>query len=227
MVFAMKNQYEDDWEYLGLLPIPANPAVLAEQWKTEVLGSRDGEGKRFWIPALLLLANENQKALLYCSRYEKAQVDEVMDSAPEYLMCYLLAKIKDFDNTYFNSSAAFIMRRLYGSNPYILPLLLNQPPINKDYWHFRNTSTLEYAENLPYWLFELWLPEDTLKLKAAYESIEFASFMNTDDCLWKMASDLPVGQNISEALARHQSYRDVMFGVRANRKLNSGINKHL
>ena len=207
----MKNQYEEDWEYLGLLPKPTNPKEMAEKWESEVFGDRDGEGKRYWIPALYLLADDSDNALMYFYRFELSYLEEAINSCPEYLMCSLLAYIRQHGNLSFNSDGGFIMRRLYASNPYLIELIFELVPKPKDYWHPTNLHTLEYAMHLPQWTYDLWNEEDKSILKGAFKSTEFKSFTEVDDKLWKDATSHPTGHDRTEGLLRHKNYRDVML----------------
>lgn len=209
--------YQSDWKFLGLLPEPVNPAELALEWENEVEGKRDGEGKRFWIPSLFLLAGQVKKALAYCKRYEKRHLDESMTSMPEYLLCYLLAlmmsdrskRVLDFD-----AAGGFLMRRLYGANPYMMLILLERQYKPKPHWHPSNVYGSHYAENIPHWIYDLWSAENKNRLVEAYDSEEFQYYIAADDRLWNLATILPVGMERSERLRRYYNFNNVMLGRR-------------
>lgn len=57
------DDYRDGWKVLGILDKPSNPLMLAENFEALVFGDRDGDGVRFWLPALYLLGGKFDEAL--------------------------------------------------------------------------------------------------------------------------------------------------------------------
>lgn len=211
------NHLQEGWEYLGVLQPPKHPAALVEQWEAEIFGDRDGDGKRHWLPGLYLLSGDSKGARQAFYRQEASQQDASMLSPAEYLIPCLLAHIREYGAITFNAEAGFIMRRLYSSNPYALAKILGLKIRTKTYWHRTNTMKPDYVVYIPTWIYSLWTKEDKAILKTAYSSIEFKSFMKTDDALWTKATGISPGEDYRERgrlMDLVDDYRAVMHGTR-------------
>ncbi|AIW22615.1 hypothetical protein F0267_00560 [Vibrio coralliilyticus] len=166
---------------------PKDPLKLARDWEKLVLKERDGEGKRFWVGALYLLANEKEKALIYCNDFiERCKKNDQSFSEPAFLLSYLLAVFDPYKGIESGSLVESILFNLYISNPYIIDIVLahDVEPLDGRV-HFTNVTSFGWADSFPMWFTELVTDTQQHELREYVKCTTYNSFVQTHNTLNK------------------------------------------
>lgn len=171
--------YQRSWDNIGLLDKSLDPVALADKLETQIFGERDGDGARYWIPALYLLAGNIVEAERSIERHFKTYLNEYTLFAPEFITIALLVHVKKEKVMPVSGTGSKLLRRLMATNQYVIPLVLGTKIDNKNISDSSNHSHYEYAASFPDWFYGLWNDEDTKILSTMVNNVFNQSFAAT------------------------------------------------
>lgn len=204
------RDYEDGWNHLGLLEKPTNPLDKAQEYESLVFGDRDGDGLRYWIPALYLLAGKTNDAARSIDRHHKTHPDECRQSSPIFLLAKLYVHLIQEDDFSAQSKTAKIVRLLYTSNPFVIEVLLNLTIKNQEISFLSNHTHYEYAASFPSWLYEILKIDKQSVLMDIYASPFNQAFINGYLTFRGELNNLRPGPKRQQVLSEEQYFLDLM-----------------
>lgn len=214
-----RNQFV---EALNLQDEPTDPLKLIKQWKASIAKTRDRKGKRYWLPALYILAGEYDKARL---QYQKLLTqwlkDEQVFDSLEFIWAGILSELSTTEVTQIKASSrvANLVRCLY-SNPFALKIMLKDDtvtPFNKTH-RGSNKCTYSWAVSHPEWFMNLATEAQLESLKRHSETTLYKSYTETVDKLTDRAMLLPyASKEIDHAFNELYSYKKMMINLQPKR----------
>lgn len=210
-----RNQFV---EALNLQDEPTDPLKLIKQWKASIAKTRDSNGKRYWLPAMYLLAGKHDKARLQYLELltQWLKDDQVFDSL-EFIWSAILSELPTTEITHIKSSSrvANLVRCLY-SNPFALKIMLKDntvTPFNKTH-RGTNKATYSWAVSHPNWFMKLATESQLESLRRHSETTIYKSYTETVDKLTDKAMLLPnASKERSHAFNELYSYEKMMINL--------------
>ena len=204
------QDYRESWKHLGLLDKPHNPLDKAQEYESLVFGDRDGDGLRYWIPSLYLLAGRIKDAARSIERHHKTNPDEYRQSSPIFLLAKLYVHLLQDDDVTAQSETAKIVRLLYTSNPFVIEVLLNITIKNKEISFFSNHTHYEYAASFPSWLYDILDIDKKRVLMDIYASPFNQAFIDGYLTFRDELNNLRPGPKRQQVLSEEQYFLDLM-----------------
>lgn len=163
------------------------PKKLADSWVKEVKANHDGEGKRFWIPAIYIISGHYDLALSYCTSFiVDCKKRDLRFQDPTFLLSFLIVSFKQNKDVSPGSRNESIIHELHITNPYILDLVVGNDvePLDGRI-HFSNITSFGWAKSLPPWLYALVSFDLKEAIKNYQLTLTYQSFVSTQAILNK------------------------------------------
>ncbi|MBB1371324.1 hypothetical protein [Pseudoalteromonas sp. SR45-4] len=210
-----RNQFV---EALNLQDEPTDPLKLIKQWKASIARTSDINGKRYWLPAMYLLAGKHDKARLqYLELLTQFLKDDQVFDSLEFIWAAILSELPTAAITHIKSSSrvANLVRCLY-SNPFALKIMLKDntvTPFNKTH-RGTNKASYSWAVSHPNWFMNLATESQLESLRRHSETTIYKSYTETVDKLTDKAMLLPnASKESNHAFNELYSYEKMMINL--------------
>jgi hypothetical protein len=132
----------------------------------------DGAGKRYLLGPMYLLLDDVDGALKHFAWFDRVYSDDCGD--PYQYLCWTLV----FFKAEKLEDAKCKLKQTMFQNLYLLPFMLGDNPRKLDIWHSTNLEQLDYAQEIPVELLNLWDENSKTWARSTWNTPDFTRDRN-------------------------------------------------